>query len=180
MHSDLQSLSTVVLVGLVVAVAAIDIRAHRIPNLLLAPAAALGCALQIWAEGWQGLYIAGGGFAVGLCMFLPFYLLRAFGAGDVKALAAVGTFLGVKLTVLAAAFTLIAGAILGLMIVWMRKASALSTLYRVVGVFAAPRSLATASRDGRRHESERFPYGAAIAFGVLATLFWSGRIQTIN
>jgi Flp pilus assembly protein protease CpaA len=82
--------------------------------------------------------------------------------------------------VLAAAFTLIAGAILGLMIVWMRKASALSTLYRVVGVFAAPRSLATASRDGRRHESERFPYGAAIAFGVLATLFWSGRIQTIN
>jgi prepilin peptidase CpaA len=180
MHSDPQSVSTVVLVGLVVAVAAIDIRAHRIPNLLLIPAAALGCGLQIWAEGWQGLYIAGGGLAVGLCMFLPFYLLRAFGAGDVKAIAAVGAFLGVKLTVLAAAFTLIAGAILGLMIVWMRKASALSMLYRVVGVFAAPRSLATASRDGRGHESERFPYGAAIALGVLATLFWSGRIQTIN
>jgi prepilin peptidase CpaA len=175
---DAQSLSSLLLVAFVVAVAAIDIRTHRIPNALVAPAAALGCVLQAWMYGWQGLLAAGSGIVVGLGIFLPFYALRAFGAGDVKAMAAAGAFLGVKLTVLAAALTLVAGCLLGLMVAWASSA-ALPTLYRVVGVITAPRSLVNAGPLGLSR-SQRFPYGAAIALGVLAALLWSGGIKTSN
>jgi prepilin peptidase CpaA len=175
---DAQSLSTLLLVGFVVAVAAIDTCTHRIPNALVAPAAALGCALQAWMYGWQGLLAAGSGIVLGLGIFLPFYALRAFGAGDVKAMAAAGAFLGVKLTVLAAALTLVAGCILGLMVAWTSSAT-VATLYRVVGVLTAPQSLARAAHRGLS-QSQRFPYGAAIAFGVLAALLWSGGIKTFN
>ena len=67
----------------------------------------------------------------------PFIVLRAFGAGDVKAMATVGIFLGAQLTLLAAAFTLIAGAIIGV-IVLLLSSGASSALYRLAGVAAAP------------------------------------------
>jgi prepilin peptidase CpaA len=130
-------------------------------------------------HGWQGLLAAGSGIVLGFGIFLPFYALRAFGAGDVKAMAAAGAFLGVKLTVLAAALTLVAGCFLGLMVAWTSSATA-ATLYRVVGVLSAPRSLAKAGDLRGPSQSQRFPYGAAIAFGVLAALLWSGGIKTFN
>jgi prepilin peptidase CpaA len=176
---DAQSLSTLLLTSFVLAVAAIDLRTHRIPNAPVLPAAALGCALQTWMYGWQGLLAAGSGIVLGLAIFLPFYALRAFGAGDVKAMAAAGAFLGVKLTVLAAALTLVAGSFLGLVVAGT-SGTAVATLYRVVGVLAAPRSQAKASGHRGLSQPQRFPYGAAIAFGVLAALLWSGGIKTYN
>jgi prepilin peptidase CpaA len=88
------------------------------------------------------------GLVVGLATFLPFYLLRGFGAGDVKAMAAVGAFLGPKGVLLAAGLTLACGA-LGAVLVVM-----------------ASGGLAVARR-------RRFPYGLAIACGTVASLAWS-------
>jgi prepilin peptidase CpaA len=180
MHAHLETIITAAAIIYVLAVAHFDLRSHRIPNLLCATALITGLCLQASLHGWQGVGIALGGAAVGLCMFLPFYVLRAFGAGDVKAMAAAGAFLGTQLTVLGVAFTLIAGSLIGVVVLWLSAASPAAAFYRLIAVVAAPISFVrgTMSSDAARR-GQRFPYGAAIAAGVLAALFWSGRLQPL-
>jgi prepilin peptidase CpaA len=181
MQVPLEHIHVATAAAYVLAVALVDVRTHKIPNVLCAAAVVTGLCLQLAMFGWHGFLAAAGGVAVGLCLFLPFYVLRAFGAGDVKAMAAAGAFLGVEQTLVAVALTLIAGSVIGAVVLRARSPSTASALYRLIGVVAVPLSLGRAMGDRRVDEArERFPYGAAIAVGVLATLFWSGRIQTLN
>jgi prepilin peptidase CpaA len=136
------------LILFVLCVAIIDWRTHRIPNLLCAAGALIGFGSQLWMHGEDGLWSALGGAAAGFSMFLPFYALRAFGAGDVKAMAIVGIFLGMRGAMIAVGMTLIAGALLG------------------VASMASARGTAAATPT----ESQRFPYGTAIACGAAAAL----------
>ena len=46
------------------------------------------------AGGLPGLGLSLGGWLVGCALFLPWFLLRGMGAGDVKLLAALGAWLG--------------------------------------------------------------------------------------
>src|SRR5262245_18235676 len=150
--SPLTQVGTALVIVYVTMVALIDLRTQRIPNALSATAAALGLFAQVSLNGAPGLWSALAGAAIALGMFLPFYLLRAVGAGDVKAMATVGIFLGAQATPLAVAFTLIAGAIVGV-IVLLRQSSAVAARGR------------------------RFAYGGAIAVGTLATLVAPGALQ---
>ena len=71
-----------------------DFRTKRIPNWLTVPAAILGLLFSSLAPGGIGLAASLGGFAVGMALlFLP-WLLGGGGMGDVKMLAALGTWLG--------------------------------------------------------------------------------------
>ena len=82
-----------VITGAAVA-AAIDLRTGRIPNPLTATVAAAGLGLA--AAGLTGQSMGGAliGAAVGFALMLPGHLLGGTGAGDVKLLAALGTWLG--------------------------------------------------------------------------------------
>jgi prepilin peptidase CpaA len=51
--------------------------------------------------------LAGG--LVGLLVFLPFYAVSAMGAGDIKLMSVVGTFVGVKGVLVCALFTALTG-----------------------------------------------------------------------
>lgn len=166
-----QDLLNVTLIVFVVSLAVIDWRTHRIPNLLCAVAAMIGLTMQMGLHGEAGLFAALGGAAVGFAMFLPFYAVRAFGAGDVKAMATVGIFLGVQSTVLAVGITLIAGAILGVLTLWLEPARANAKLHRLVGVLlTSVAALRDARRNGPSDSSKRFPYGTAIACGAAVAL----------
>lgn len=169
MHLQAQ-LHTVVIL-FVLAVAIIDWRTHRIPNLLCAVAAIIGLASQTWMHGEAGLLGALGGAAVGFAIFLPFYVLRAFGAGDVKAMATVGIFLGVETTLLAVGATLIAGAVLGAMVLLLKPAHASTTLHRLIGLLVAPvASMRSSRQTATSAATQRFPYGIAIACGTAVAL----------
>lgn len=158
----------------VVAVAVIDWRTHRIPNLLCASAAIVGLTTQMWLHSEAGLLTALGGAAVGFAMFLPFYVLRAFGAGDVKAMATVGIFLGMHATMIAVGMTLIAGGILGVVVLLLRPATTNATLGRLMGLLLSPVASMRASRQETNPEArQRFPYGVAIAVGTAVTLIMS-------
>ena len=52
------------------------------------------------------------GLLVGLGVFMPFYLLRVLGAGDVKLLAMVGAWLGATNVAWVALWTMAAGGVL--------------------------------------------------------------------
>jgi prepilin peptidase CpaA len=159
------------LILFVLCVAIIDSHTHRIPNLLCATAAIIGFCSQVWIHGEAGLLSALGGAAVGFAMFLPFYVLRAFGAGDVKAMATVGIFLGMRTTMIAVGITLIAGGILGLAVLVLRPAHANATLHRLIGLLVCPIASMRSSRETAIANSrQRFPYGVAIACGTVASL----------
>lgn len=68
-----------------------DVRERRIPNRLCA--AALIASLAVQVERHAALDWLGGALA-GFALFIPGYLVRQMGAGDVKLMAAVGAFFG--------------------------------------------------------------------------------------
>src|SRR5215212_8490883 len=104
----------IVVLGLVGVAAAIDVRTRRIPNLLTFGGAAVALAYHAWTGGLHGLALGAGGWTIGLALFLPMFLLRGMGAGDVKLLAAVGAWLGPMGVVWCALYSVLAGGVLAL------------------------------------------------------------------
>jgi prepilin peptidase CpaA len=92
-------------------------------------------------------------------MLLPFYAVRAIGAGDVKLLGAVGALLGPQLLVSVAIYAAIAGGVMSLAIL-AGRGRLLPALSEVVMQHRVP------SRSGFTA-----PYGVAIAAGVYLSLF---------
>lgn len=140
------------------AVAITDLRTNRIPNWLTLLAVSAALVLNLSVLGKHGVVATGTGLVAGLLAFLPFYLGGGFGAGDVKAMAAVGSFVGAKGALLAATWTLLVGGVGALIVVAALR-------------WRAARSEGRWSiRDAGRH---RFPYGLAIACGTAISLVWN-------
>jgi prepilin peptidase CpaA len=167
-------------VALVLLVPAVwsDLRTRRIPNVLTLGGAVLGLLLQAALGGLEGLGSAATGWAVGFMLLLPGYLLGFTGAGDVKLLAAVGTFLGPQGVLVAGAASLAAGALLGIATValsgglqglqspWQRYGTMMRCLFttgRVAYIRPAPGEVM----------GQRFPFALAIALGAVFAVAWA-------
>src|SRR4029079_6556305 len=103
---DATRIVPLVLVGVA---AVIDIRTRRIPNLLTFGGAASAFVYFVIMHGFSGLGQSAAGWAVGLALFMPIFLLGGMGAGDVKLLGAVGAWLGPACALLWAFFAVLAG-----------------------------------------------------------------------
>jgi prepilin peptidase CpaA len=166
------------LITFLVAVAIVDVTKRRIPNRLTLSAAIVGLVLNFSKTGSYGALSSSAGLLTGLAAFLPFYLARGFGAGDVKAMGAVGAFLGPQGALLAAAWTLVAGAIGAVLVLIVRRehlalrSLAARWLLRGYALYAAGQAhpLAAGPDDPTRR---RFPYGLAIACGTSISMAWS-------
>lgn len=146
-----------------------DLISHRLPNYYLLLGLLLGAVLQVWTDGGGGLLSAAGGLAVGFLVFLPFYALGGMAAGDVKLMAVVGSFIGGAAALWAAACSLIAGTVLGILYLLLR-----GHLGKFVARYWAMASLRSyipveSDTDPARH---RFPYALAIAAGTVVSLFF--------
>ena len=154
-----------------------DITQRRVPNLLVFPAALLGVALQLAFWGWQGGFVAVGGMGVGLALLLPVYLLGTTGAGDVKLMAAVGTFLGPQDAALAALASIAVGSVVALgyaaSSLFQRESV---TPWRRWGLMC--RTLVTTLRPIYLPPAEgevmgrKFPFAVSIALGTTLFLAW--------
>src|SRR4029434_4102192 len=111
-----------------------DLRTHRIPNVLCAGAFGSGLILQVMWFGSTGLIDGLAGAMTGLLILLPLYAVGGMGAGDVKLMAAVGTFLGLSNALVAGFATLVIGAALALLVVMWRQAVVWIGSRRVIGV----------------------------------------------
>ena len=174
-----------VLGALLVVAAVSDIRTRRIPNALVAAGMLTGVAVQwltpdgsgLFAFWWGGLGPASAlfGLLAGLALFMPLHLLRVVGAGDVKLLAMVGTWLGPQALLGATLATLVAGGLMALSIM-AAKRSARTVLGNVrlmlttamLGLQAGtPQAF-----DRTLASGIRMPYAVAIALGTLTQVAW--------
>ena len=112
-----------------------------------------------------GLYRSVGGLIVGLGLWLPFYMLRWLGAGDVKLFAAAGAWLGPLSTIEGALIAACAGALLA--IVWMVGGRGAKGTAETLGIAAGTPAILTPQVSSSRSS---LPYGVAIAFGAI----WAG------
>jgi prepilin peptidase CpaA len=164
-----------VLIGVMLVASAYDLRQRRIPNRLLAAALLAAVTLHL-SSGVPVTLLTTclPGFALGLVLFLPLYLLRGMAAGDVKLMATVGAFLGPALAFQACLATYCCGGVLALLIVlfkgcgraaWTNLVALLwPVLMRAQGVRVALDPTVAASVGG-------MPYALAITGGTLVVLW---------
>lgn len=162
---------------LLLVAAVCDYRTHRIPNQLV-----------LWGTLFGVIYTATvppfvhatvlfpiSGFLVGLLLFMPLYLVRAMGAGDVKLLAMTGAFLGPLETLYAALATVIAGGFLAIMWVVARGRTIRMlqniTLFFQLGLLGALAGSTSGLRIAPETSAGKLPYGIAIAIGTIGYLF---------
>lgn len=160
-------LTTAALLALVLAAAATDLRARRIPNVLTVSGLAVGLALRS-PLGGAALLDGALGAGAALLVGVVFFAAQALGGGDVKLLAAVGAFtgwseLGPTLVVIA-----MMGGLLALAEAVRR--GVLVPVLANTGRLAV--SLVTFARYGirpvvRTPASVTVPYGVAIAAGAI-------------
>ena len=163
------------LLAVLLLASAFDIARRRIPNRLLALGLLAALALHLASGTPSALlstYLAG--FAVGMLMFLPLYLMGGMAAGDVKLMATVGAFLGPALAFQSSLATYCAGGLLALGIVLARGCArdALANvgvllhplLLRLSGARLAPEATPVASVGG-------MPYAVAISAGTVAVMW---------
>lgn len=166
------------LLALLLAAVMADIRTRKVPNKLIVIGALSGTAFALLPDG-IGFGQSIGGLFLGLAMLLPMYALRAMGAGDLKLMACIGSFLGIEATFLSTLFALAAGGVLALLysaragslmqVVSNMKMFVFHTIVRVSGG-GLPRA------DDMPVSRTRMPYSLAISAGVilyLATRFYS-------
>jgi prepilin peptidase CpaA len=150
-----------------------DLRARLIPNALVLAGALTGFLLAALHPQGIGLLSALGGLALGLAIFLPMYLLRAMGAGDVKLMAMTGAFLGYTAILEAALWVLLTGGALALVFalrrgVARRMAANLREMFFSAAASVQIRTLPDFSAGSQT--AARLPYAVAIALGVAAFL----------
>ena len=86
------------LASILVLCAVTDIRKNRIPNVLTIPAMLCAIILHSYDKGLYGFMFSTEGIITGFGLLFIFYLMGGMGAGDVKLMGAVGSFIGPKAT----------------------------------------------------------------------------------
>jgi len=151
-----------------------DLRSRRIPNVLTLGAAGAALAYGLLTEGLTGLGWAAAGWAAGLAVFLPFFLLRGLGGGDVKLMAALGAWLGPMPVVWVGLYAALAGGPLALIVAaskgYVKRAFSniwgLLMFWRVAGLRAHPSIALEGSAS-----APRLPYALPILVGLVVTLW---------
>lgn len=162
-----------------------DLRHQRIPNILVFPGTLLALLAHVTLPagdgflsslpGAQGIAGSLAGLACALLVWLPFYLIRAVRAGDVKLLAMVGAFLGPREIWWALFFTAIAGGLLAI-VVAIRRA-VLGRLWQNLRQIFWNFFLAFHRMPGQPVTSAaQLPYGVAIATGSIASVIYRARL----
>ena len=150
-----------------------DVSSSRIPNALTFTTAVLAILFHSFApsgSGWSSVFL---GLFVGLAVFFPLFALGAMGAGDVKLMAAVGSWIGAASILYVALYASVAGGVLALIVAlrrrYLRQALSnvrmLATYWWVEGIKPLPALTLESS------QSLRLPYAVAIAAGLAVTLW---------
>jgi prepilin peptidase CpaA len=164
----------IALIGVTGISAVTDLYSRRIPNPVVVAGFAAGLILNTWLAGWGGLAQSLLGFGLAILIYVPLFLLRAMGGGDVKLMAAAGALVGARdwftLFILA---SIAGGAIaLGMLMARNTLGSAFGNMMHIakeLAHFRAPYK-SKPDLDISSPQSLSMPHGVAIAIGAALLL----------
>lgn len=167
----------IVLVCIVLAAGAYDLRFRRIPNWLNLSGIILGLGMNTLLLAPHGLATALLGMICSLMVYVPLYLVRGMGAGDVKLMAAVGAICGPGNWLGIFIATALLGGVVSLLFIALRKRfhQTFLNLSLILAELSHGRLPANADSrvDVRNSQALRLPHGALIATGAIAFLIIS-------
>lgn len=143
-----------------------DLRYQRIPNLLCFITLMLGFIVQFYFFGWAGLLNAFIGAGLAFVLLFPAFALKLLGAGDVKLMVAIGSFLEVDFLLWSLIYAVISGAITSILLAlyklgWKRFSDILFHYFRCLYL----RQFIRAS--DQTFLKLKVPYAPALALGWL-------------
>lgn len=146
-----------------------DIKTRRIPNWLVIIGLIISLFHQAFSGYGYGFKFWAIGLSTGFISFLPLYSIRAMGAGDVKLMATVGSFLGGMAAFQTVLLTLLAGGVLALLIVLRNRSWKLA--FENIGLMTTNITLSAMTQQLPKTEAPvksagDLPYGVAIAAGT--------------
>jgi prepilin peptidase CpaA len=165
-----------ILFALLLAASISDCRSYKIPNWLTfgGSAFALIYSFFIPFSPQLGLGWSLGGFALGLSLMLPLYMLGMMGAGDVKLMAMVGAFLGMTHTLYAVLFVFVSGGIAALAYaLWHQSLQRLASNIKLALsalLFSTMGGLRPQMTPMGNESIGKLPYAVSITFGTTAFL----------
>jgi prepilin peptidase CpaA len=149
-----------------------DIRSNKIFNIVTIPFAISAVALHAFNNGLDGLLFSTEGMATGIALIVLPYIMGGMGAGDVKLMGAVGSFLGAKATLGAFLFIALAGGIYSLALILIRRdvfKGFFSEKLLVLSSMVMLRQYVPIQTESSG-QKPRLKYGVAIAFGTITYL----------
>lgn len=171
--SPLPRVLSMLLLATVLIAAFYDIRSRRIPNWLVLGALILGVGLNAWAGAWLGLRASLLGCGLALLVYLPFWLVRGMGGGDVKLMGAIGSMTGPMNWLLLFVFTALIGGVIATVLVLSRGRVGV-TLRNIGFVLGRVATLRTPQvRDELNIASAnslKMPHAVSIALGTMVFL----------
>jgi prepilin peptidase CpaA len=178
------SLAAAGLLFTLVLIAAIyDFRFRRIPNWLTVSGVAVGFLLNLGILGRAGLGVAAAGLGLAMLIYLPLYLLRGMGAGDVKLMAAIGAIAGPGNWLVIFLATALIGGVVAVCLS-AAKGRLPQVLFNVsfmvseLAHFRAP-FRTNSVLDVRNAAALRMPHGVSIAIGASLSLVWMRAIPSV-
>jgi prepilin peptidase CpaA len=153
--------------------AACDLRTRRIPNYLTLGGALAGLVFQLVYQGLPGLLDGLAGLALGFFLLLGPYLLGGMGAGDVKASAALGAWLGLRRAFALFVYMGICGGLI-ILAMWLwqgRLLAGLREAWNFLLNWLLCRPFDSKPPPPASDRNASIPYGAAMALGMVV-LWW--------
>lgn len=98
-----------------------DIRTYKIKNRLVSIFIVIGIAINVVLKGKEGIGFSLIGMVVPIVVLFLLYYLKMLGAGDIKLFAAIGAIMGVKFILYAMVYSFLAGGMIALFIMLVRK-----------------------------------------------------------
>ena len=163
-----------VLVLVVITAAIFDLRWRRVPNWLTVSGVLLGLGLNTILLRSEGLWSSLEGLGLALLIYVPLYLLRGMGGGDVKLMAAVGAIAGPGNWLRIFFFTLIFGAVVAIILIFVKRRvrrtfQNIGLILLSLGSGRAPYAK-NPELDVREEKGLRLPHAVTIACGAIAFL----------
>lgn len=171
---ELPAILYLLLIVIAVLSGIVDFREHRIPNWITLPGLLLGLGANTILADRTGWRFALTGMMAAMLVYLPLYMIRGMGAGDVKLMAAIGAIVGPLDWAVLFLSTAIVGGVAALALIVLRRRFYetwfnLQLLLAALVRFRAPYKHHSAL-DVRSTQALRMPHAISIAGGALTLI----------
>ena len=161
--------SYILLFGLLVTAAGIDLATQKIPNKLTFPVITIALSFHTATAGFEGFLFSLGGVVAGIALLIVPYLMGRMGGGDAKLMGAVGAIIGAKAVFLTFLFSAIAGGVYAIILILILRdhfRGFFGKISATVINFLLFRKYFPQPATTARENQPRLCYGLAIALGT--------------